>query len=58
MMRTSAQTRGNPAPHHPNVWGGLWMLAAREERVVKTGRYRQMADRRSHARVTAEWRRA
>lgn len=50
--------RGHPAPHHPNVWGGLWMHAAREQLVVKTGKYRQMQARRSHARVTAEWRKA
>jgi hypothetical protein len=48
--------RGHPNPHHPNVWGAMWFAAARDGVVVKTGKYLPMQDRRSHARVTAEWR--
>jgi hypothetical protein len=47
--------RGNKHPHHPNVWGAMWMSAARQGLVAKTGRYRHMQDLRSHARITAEW---
>lgn len=47
--------RGNRHPHHPNVWGAMWMSAARQGLVAKTGRYRHMQDVRSHARITTEW---
>lgn len=47
--------RGNERPHHPNVWGAMWMQAARQGLVVKTGQYRHMQDLRSHARITTEW---
>jgi hypothetical protein len=47
--------RGNPAPHHPNVWGAMWMHATQQGLVLKTGRQRHMQDLRSHARLTTEW---
>jgi len=48
--------RGNAAPHHPNVWGAVWMAAARHDMVAKTGHYRSPKDVHSHARLTTEWR--
>lgn len=42
-------------PHHPNVWGAMWMAAVKRGWVKRTGQYRQMKDPSSHARVTAEW---
>lgn len=47
--------RGNPHPHHHNVWGAMWMSAARQGLVKKTGCYRHMQEIRSHARITTEW---
>lgn len=48
--------RGNRKPHHPNVWGALWMRAAKAGRVEKTGKYLPMQERKSHARMSPEWR--
>jgi hypothetical protein len=47
--------RGNAGPHHPNVWGAVWMAAARQDLIIKTGRYRSPHDVNSHARLTTEW---
>jgi hypothetical protein len=47
--------RGNVGPHHHNVWGAMWMAAARQGLVIKSGEYRHMRDVRSHARLTTEW---
>ena len=50
--------RGNEGPHHPNVWGAMWLQRANAGWVEKTGGFRQMACRTSHARLTSEWRKA
>lgn len=50
--------RGNEEPHHPNVWGALWLRCARMGWIVKTGTYRNTTLRTSHARITPEWRKA
>lgn len=51
--------RGNRPPHHPNVWGGLWMHAvARDGLIHKTGNYLPMQEKKSHSRLSPEWRRS
>lgn len=47
--------RGHEAPHHPNVWGAVWMAAARQGHMAKTGRYLAPQDVHSHARLCTEW---
>lgn len=48
--------RGHEGPHHPNVWGAMWMHAIKADWVERTGVLRHMACRTSHARLTPEWR--
>ena len=38
-------------PHHANVVGGFIITAVRQGRLEKTGEYRQMRRKESHARV-------
>ena len=47
--------RGNEPPHHPNVWGAMWMAATRGSKLVRTGRMLPPQDTHSHARLTTEW---
>jgi hypothetical protein len=47
----------NKRPHHPNIWGAMWMTVVRRQLVEKTGVYRQMSTAASHGRATAEYRR-
>jgi hypothetical protein len=42
-------------PHHHNCWGALVMALNRSRLIIKTGTYRQMALKSSHARITAEY---
>jgi hypothetical protein len=47
--------RGNPASHHPNMWGALWHGLATSGVIRQTGVYRKATRALSHARVCAEW---
>ena len=47
---------GLPAPHHPNAWGALTMMAVRRQLLEDTGRTTQMTLPRSHARRNPVWR--
>lgn len=40
-------------PKHPNAWGALINVLVKRGLIQKTGEYRQMKDKRSHARETA-----
>lgn len=42
-------------PHSPKVWGALTMKLIRAGIINKTGKWRPMADKKSHARMTAEY---
>ena len=57
-FRRQFLARGNPHPHHPNVWGAMWLHCVNEGWVEKTGRFRPMVCHSSHGRLTAEWRKA
>jgi hypothetical protein len=43
-------------PTHPNAWGALIMRLAKEGLIEKTGAYRQMRSKGSHARATPAYR--
>ena len=43
------------APHHYNAWGAIINIAVRQHVLLKTGHYRQMKTKRSHARATPEY---
>lgn len=50
--------RGHDDPHHANVWGAMWLQCVKAGWIERTGAFRQMACRSSHARLTPEWRKA
>lgn len=45
-------------PGHPNAWGMLVRILLKRGIIVRTGRYLKMQDKKSHARMTPEYRRA
>ena len=48
---------GYPPPHHPNCWGGVINSCVRAGMLKLTGDWRHMAIRRSHRRMSPEYRR-
>jgi hypothetical protein len=42
-------------PHHANAWGGIINTAVRQHLLLKTGRWRQMKTKKSHARESREY---
>lgn len=52
-----APPRNMPSPTHPNAWGSLIREATTKGLIEKTGRYVQMRQKSSHARMTPEYRR-
>jgi hypothetical protein len=50
-IRRACEARGI-IPHHPNAWGGTINGLIRQGILIKTGRWVQMKDKRSHARAT------
>jgi hypothetical protein len=44
-------------PGHPNAWGSLIRLASRHRLIEPTGNYVPMRQKKSHARMTPEYRR-
>jgi hypothetical protein len=40
------------APKHPNAWGALISMLVKRKIIFGTGKYRQMHDKRSHARTS------
>lgn len=55
-VRNYLLSRDYPKPHHHNVWGAVMMEAAKRGLIVKTGEWRQMKNRKSHARATPVYR--
>jgi hypothetical protein len=49
------KSRGNPDPHHHNVWGAMWNRSIKLGLVKRTGVIRKCTVRSSHARATPEW---
>ena len=39
-------------PHHPNAWGALIMSALRQQLLFKTGQWKKMRAKKSHARMS------
>jgi hypothetical protein len=57
-LRHMALEDGLGYPHHHNAWGSAAMIAIKHRKVlVKTGEFRAMRDRSSHARMTPVYRR-
>src|SRR5262245_8323860 len=56
-IRQQLLAMGCPPPHHHNAWGALIREAVQRGILADTGRYAQMASKRSHARRTPVYRR-
>lgn len=51
-VRKHLLAKGYAKPHHANAWGAVMMTAVKRGLIEKTGEYRPMKDKRSHARAT------
>jgi hypothetical protein len=56
-LRLQLLTQGLPSPHHHNCWGALIMTAVKKNLLCKTGKMEHMKTKKSHARLTPEYKR-
>jgi hypothetical protein len=54
-FRAWFHARGNPRPHHGNVWGAMWNSTVKKGTIQKTGVFRAATMRSNHASLYPEW---
>lgn len=55
-LRVALTQAGLPAPGHHNAWGAMIRTAAKRGLLIPTGTYVHMEGKKSHARMTPQYR--